>query len=78
MAEGDAMFGIHLDLPSIKQKTGLTQSNPSATLPKRITSVSHIGGMLTGMQRRMSSKNSRLGPPKQPHVTKRGMSKAGA
>jgi hypothetical protein len=66
-------------IPSIAKITGdrgmSTRTSP--ILPKRITSVTHLGNMLSGFKRRFSGPNSRLGPPKQPHVTKRGLAKGG-
>ena len=50
--------------------TKLTPVKISAGMPKRITSVDHLGGMLSGFKRRLSGPNSRLGPPKTPHVRK--------
>lgn len=54
-------------LPSVSKVTGVHKigsTGKSPTLPKRITSVDHLGNMLSGLKNRMSQKYSRLGPPK--------------
>jgi hypothetical protein len=72
-----AADSLNLDLPSIQKSTGFSMKpNKSPMLPKKITSVAHISQM-KGFQNRMSGTRSRLGPPKRPHVTKRGATKAG-
>lgn len=60
-------------LPSVSKVTGvhkIGETGQSPIMPKRITSISHLGNMLSGLQNRMSQKYSRLGPPKQPAVRK--------
>ncbi len=63
-------------LPSVSKVTGVHKINSDpngmtpASAPKRITSIEHLGNMLSGLKNRMSQKYSRLGPPKQPHVRK--------
>jgi hypothetical protein len=65
-----------LDLPGIQKATGFAKPNKSPMLPKKITSLAHVSQM-SGFQNRMSGTRSRLGPPKRPHVTRKGATKAG-
>jgi len=68
---------LKLDLPGIQKATGFSsKANKSPMLPKKITSLAHVSQM-SGFQNRMTGTRSRLGPPKRPHVTRTGATKAG-
>lgn len=53
-------------LPSVSKVTGVHKmsTGTSPVMPRRITSIDHLGNMLSGLKNRMSQKYSRLGPPK--------------
>ena len=60
-------------LPSVSKVTGvhkIGETGKSPVMPRRITSISHLGNMLSGLKNRMSQKYSRLGPPKRPTTPK--------
>ena len=60
-------------IPSVSKVTGVHKigdTGQSPVMPRRITSISHLGNMLSGLKNRMSQKYSRLGPPKRPSQQK--------
>lgn len=55
--------GLKLGL-EVGKRAGFGQTNPSPKQPRRITNTDHVSGMVSGLQRRMSQKNSRLSAPR--------------
>lgn len=51
------------DISTAREVSGAKLPRKPAAAPKRIASLESVGGM-RGLKRRMSSKNSRLSPPR--------------